>query len=396
MRFVCGIGFAVSLAAGCGARTSLYEPDRAEGGFGGLPETGGADVSIGPSSSTGSPCLDDESCDDAIDCTIDSCGPEGCEHAPNVAACNDDLFCTVDLCDTSVGCRNLFSDDSCDDGVECTTDLCDRDTDRCVNEPCDGACDNGSFCDGVERCDSQLGCTLGPSACVLGLGCEMSACNETTDLCTHTLPQGCVPPSVHLLVTDAEGTLFDVTPFGTPTQVVLAPSAGGASHLDVAIVNGRWFAIQGSVVELLPFTNQIIRGLGPLLGNSLGAGPDGWLYAADNSVRRINPANGDTEFLGPLPDGHASSGDIAFVGDRLFVSTDSGCGGALVEFDIITGQATVLGGDGLGCVYGLASGDGVLFLINCDGKVGTYDPDTGEVRIFATTNVQAYGAERLP
>jgi hypothetical protein len=55
-----------------------------------------------------------------------------------------------------------------------------------------------------------------------------------------------------------------------------------------------------------------------------------------------------------------------------------------------------LGGDGLGCVYGLASVGDTLFMINCDGKVGIFDPDTGEASIFSTTTVQAYGADALP
>jgi len=78
------------------------------------------------------------------------------------------------------------------------------------------------------------------------------------------------------------------------------------------------------------------------------------------------------------------------------VSTDSPCGGALVEFDVDLGSGTVLGGDGLGCVYGLAAVDGELYIVNCDGTIGTFDPNVGEVNIFATTSVQAYGADALP
>ena len=87
---------------------------------------------------------------------------------------------------------------------------------------------------------------------------------------------------------------------------------------------------------------------------------------------------------------------IVFLGDRMFVSTDSPCGGSLVEFDIDTGVATVLGGDGLGCVYGLANVDDVIYVVNCDGKIGTFDPDTGSVRIVASASVTTYGADTLP
>jgi hypothetical protein len=379
-----------SILTGCGARTSLYAPDLEEGGFGGLPGT--ATVA---SSSTGAACTDDRECDDGVECTIDTCGADGCENAPDVAFCSDGLLCTVDLCDTSAGCQNLFSNDSCDDGVECTTDICDSETDSCLNEPCDALCDNGSFCDGVERCDSNLGCVSGTPSCELGLGCETSSCNETTDLCAHQLPPGCFAPDIHLLVTASDGSLLDVTPFGTPTQVQIAPPGVG-THLDVAILGNRWFAIQGDVVELAPFTNLVMQNLGPLPGNSLGAGPDGWLYAADTFVRRMHPTLGTVQMVGPLPAGHSSSGDIAFLGDRMFVSTDSGCGGALVEFDVVTGTGVVLGGDGLGCVYGLAAAGGALFVVNCDGKIGTFDPDIGDVKIFATTPALVYGADRLP
>jgi hypothetical protein len=284
---------------------------------------------------------------------------------------------------------------ACDDGLTCTSDACDDATDTCRNEPCDSLCDDGSFCNGVERCDAGLGCTSGPAACTLGLGCETSSCAESSETCAHALPPGCVPPDVHLLVTDSEGRLWDVAPYESPSATLLVPS-NGFTHLDIAILDGRWFAIDFNLVELAPGTNQVIANLGPIGANSLAGGPDGKLYAASQSVLRVDPDTGAQELVGVLPAGHSSSGDIAFLGDRLFVSTDSGCGGGLVELDLATGAGTVLGGDGLGCVYGLAGVGDQLFLLNCDGKVGTFDPDTGQARIFSTTPVQVYGADWLP
>jgi hypothetical protein len=339
---------------------------------------------------------DDGACDDASDCTDDRCDRElGCIQEPRDARCDDGLPCTTDVCTGSLGCRNDPSDALCDDGLACTIDRCDPATGLCAPEPCDGVCDDGTFCNGVERCDTTLGCTAGPPSCALGLGCETSSCDEAQQVCAHALPPGCVAPSVAMLVTDDAGRLWRVAPFESPSEQLLV--AGNAqTFLDIAILDGRWFAHGFELYELEPGTVNPIRSLGPLEGTSLADGPDGQLSAASTIVLRIDPDSGDQTVIGALPYGHASSGDIAFVGERMFVSTDSACGGSLVEFDRATGTGTVLGGDGLGCVYGLAQVGGVLYLVNCDGKVGTFDPDTGVATIVATTSVQAYGAATLP
>lgn len=338
----------------------------------------------------------DAACDDGIDCTDDYCdGVNGCGHDPSHSDCVDGLLCTEDLCDSSVGCTNPHTDAVCADGIACTLDACDGATDACRHEPCDGLCDDGLFCDGVERCDTMFGCVDGPPGCSLGIPCASSSCTEASDDCSHFFLAGCPRPDVHLLVTDSQGRLWDVAPFGAPTQTLIA-APNGSVHLDIAVLGARWFALDATLRELQPGTNQVIADLGIAGGNSLGAGPDGKLYIASNYVFRVDPDMPILEMLGPLPEGHTSSGDVAFLGDRMFVSTDSGCGGALVEFDVTTGTGTVLGGDGLGCVYGLAPIGGKLYIVNCDGTIGTFDPDTGEVRLVSTTSVLAYGADALP
>ena len=64
--------------------------------------------------------------------------------------------------------------------------------------------------------------------------------------------------------------------------------------------------------------------------------------------------------------------------------------------DLQTGTGTVLGGDGLGWVYGLAAVGSTLFLVNCDGTIGTFDPTTGVARILSSSSVSVYGADVLP
>jgi hypothetical protein len=180
--------------------------------------------------------------------------------------------------------------------------------------------------------------------------------------------------------------------------MTIAPS-NGTVHFDVAILGGRWFAIDSAppeLVELYPMTNTVKVKFPAPSANSLGAGPDGKLYAASQLVYRLDPDNGMVETLGSLPAGYKSSGDIAFFGGTMYVSTDGPCGGALVTFDPGTGTSTVLGGDGLGCVYGLAVTGGTMFIVNCDGKVGTFDPTSGIAHVLSTPAVSVYGADALP
>jgi hypothetical protein len=206
---------------------------------------------------------------------------------------------------------------------------------------------------------------------------------------------GCAP-SLRLLVGDENGNLLSVSPYGGP-NIMLAPS-NGTTWYDVAILGGRWFAMSdgGALVELVPGTNQVLSSFPVPAANALGAGPDGFLYAALVDVYRLDPDTGAAQTLGSLPPGYASSGDLAFLGGKMFVSTDGPCGGALVQFDPATGASTVLGGDGLGCVYGLATLGSTMFVVNCDGKIGTFDPVTGAVEVLSTTGVVAYGADVLP
>jgi hypothetical protein len=82
------------------------------------------------------------SCDDSVDCTIDSCGDDGfCVSTPNDAACDDGNDCTTDTC-TQAGCTNPSHAGACNDGIACT------DGDVCIGGACTGEpqCQEGFFC----------------------------------------------------------------------------------------------------------------------------------------------------------------------------------------------------------------------------------------------------------
>jgi hypothetical protein len=102
------------------------------------------------------------------------------------ADCDNGLFCDgVERC-VANACQPGTPVD-CNDGVGCTVDACNEATDSCDNTPDDGACDNGLFCDGAETCDPVNDCQPGTAVnCNDGVGCTVDACNEGTDSCDNT------------------------------------------------------------------------------------------------------------------------------------------------------------------------------------------------------------------
>ena len=71
-----------------------------------------------------------ESCNDSVDCTVDSCNPatQACDNIPNDALCDDSDVCTTDACNpTSGGCTHVIDKDSDTDGY--IDELCTGGTD---------------------------------------------------------------------------------------------------------------------------------------------------------------------------------------------------------------------------------------------------------------------------
>jgi hypothetical protein len=77
-------------------------------------------------------------------------------------------------------------DGQCDDAVECTVDACDQMLGRCRFSPDGARCDDGVYCNGVERCDVREGCEFGePVACTDNTTCTIDVCVEATQSCRH-------------------------------------------------------------------------------------------------------------------------------------------------------------------------------------------------------------------
>jgi len=124
--------------------------------------------------------------------------------------------------------------------------------------------------------------------------------------------------------------------------------------------------------------------------NSLVFDAAGNLYAANSSLYTLNTATGASTLIGNGGDTYASSGDLAFVGGDLYLSSSVGPGDSLVRLDVTTGAASSIGAINFGAVFGLASpGDGDLYGV-ASTNVLTIDLLTG-----AGTIAVGYGGQGL-
>ena len=185
-------------------------------------------------------------CNDANQCTADSCNPDsGCQHSPVNGGCNDgdsctgpdacfdgqcaagpplncddNNQCTADNCDSALGCTHLYLDQGCDDGNQCTMgDHCEGGL--CLPSSMLG-CDDGNPCTD-DSCNSQTGClhTHNNAACSDGNQCSSNdycqdgTCQpgeeldcEDNNQCTEDVCN----PLLGCLLTNNAGVCDDVDP----------------------------------------------------------------------------------------------------------------------------------------------------------------------------------------
>ena len=161
--------------------------DAGGGGEGGGPIDAGADAD----STLGGPCVDDAQCQDDLDCTFDACDPVllRCRSTPDDVKCQNGVYCDgLERCDAKLGCV-LGAPVSCDDKTPCTIDTCDEATQGCKHAPrdADGDGDADWHCPGGKDCDDA-------DPTISSLGIEVCA-NGKDDNCD---------------------TQIDETPCGTP------------------------------------------------------------------------------------------------------------------------------------------------------------------------------------
>ena len=92
---------------------------------------------------------------------------------------------------------------------------------------------------------------------------------------------------------------------------------------------------------------------------SLVFGPGGVLYAAGSSLYSLNTSTGVGTQIGAAGNGYNSSGDLAFVGGTLYLSSDPSANDSLWSINTTTGQGFNIGAIGANAVFGLATPDNV-------------------------------------
>lgn len=125
-----------------------------------------------------------------------------------------------------------------------------------------------------------------------------------------------------------------------------------------------------------------------IISNSLVFGSDGTLYTANNSLYTIDTITGSSTIVGNGGDPYSSSGDLAFIGGELYLSSVGG--DDLFKLDTGTGVGTEIGNIGFGAVYGLATDNNIDLYGTTGITVLSVDVTTG-----AGTALVNYGGQGL-
>ncbi|MFH0874307.1 MAG: putative metal-binding motif-containing protein, partial [archaeon] len=96
--------------------------------------------------------------------------------------CDDKLFCNgAEQC--ILGQCKSSTPPSTDDSISCTIDSCDETTDKITHLADNSKCQNGLWCNGIEKCDLTGGCLGGTlQNCNDNIDCTLDTCNEGTDI----------------------------------------------------------------------------------------------------------------------------------------------------------------------------------------------------------------------
>lgn len=194
-------------AMGCGT-TSAPNPfgvdagaDASDDGGPGGGGAGGGPADAGPDAdpTLGGPCLDDGQCHDDFDCTFDRCDTEigRCRFTPDDSKCQNGVYCDgVERCHNKLGCV-AGTPVSCDDKTPCTIDTCDEASQACKHAPrdVDGDGDPDFHCPGGHDCDDAdpTISSLAPEVCANG---KDDNCNGQIDepACTSPQHDTCLDP----------------------------------------------------------------------------------------------------------------------------------------------------------------------------------------------------------
>jgi hypothetical protein len=167
----------------------------------------------------------------------------------------------------------------------------------------------------------------------------------------------------------------------------------GVTMTDIAFdPSGNLYGITfGSLYKINP-TNASASFIGNLntSANSLVFDISGTLYTANSSLYTVNTATGATTLVGSGGGSYSSSGDLAFIGGNLYLSSSPG--DKLVKINTSNGSGALVGNIGFSSVFGLASPNGTDLYGLAETNVLKIDPVTGVGSIAVNYGGHGLGA----
>ncbi|HET9959099.1 MAG TPA: hypothetical protein VFQ61_31630 [Polyangiaceae bacterium] len=124
--------------------------------------------------------------EDGVACTQLTCDEtaRGCIEKPIDELCDDGTFCNgPERCDVTLGCQPGAPVVCGASKVDCVISQCEERVKNCVQFPDHARCDDGSFCTGQEFCDISTGCVAGSPPCQDPVSCTDDLCDEATFSC---------------------------------------------------------------------------------------------------------------------------------------------------------------------------------------------------------------------
>jgi hypothetical protein len=274
--------------------------------------------------------------------------------------------------------------------------------------PChsDAECDDHLYCDGRETC-SIAGCVAGTTPCDDGVDCTDDACIETNAACTHApndahCPlsnvcdpiRGCLP---RLLAQDPTSIYNIELPSGRVTRITRTQ----VPLTDVALAeDGTFYGATSTLglVRLDPHTGattMIVPISGAFYGLEADPTTDALYGGADQNIVRFDLTNGSYTPVGRLPPNEMVSGDLAFIGGRMLVTTTTNFRVAPDDLYAVpldrSGPPVLIGNTGYACIFGLAVYRDTLYGLTCNGQVLTIDPATAASQVVSTTSIEFDG-----
>lgn len=198
-----------------------------------------------------------------------------------------------------------------------------------------------------------------------------------------------------LWVSDSRGQLAKIDVLTGATTLV---GNTGTQMFDIAFnASGQLFGVDGTALYSINSSTANATLIG-VMGNttninSLVFGADGTLYGASNGLYKFNIGTGLVTQIGAnFASLASSSGDLAFVGGNLYLSTLGVPSDRLVKLNTSTGANTDVGSIGFASVFGMASPNGTNLYGFSGNQVLAINTATGAGTLLSTANGLSLGA----